>query len=430
MKSAGFEGKLLEKLDKLAPRQIQQILGQVIEQKQFLLTILDALNEGVIVTNDRLTLHFINPKARSMLGLPRRRTLIGEDLKALLPIENPLAEVIGSLRGNLREIKGYEAPYTGQKDRYVELTTLRLRARGGEGLRGGAPAASAGGDAEEDLLILLLQDVTERRLRQSEQARAQRLASMATLTSGIAHEIKNPLNSLTIHAQLLQGEVERAKSSGSPLDAARAERASGVILEELDRLGRIVEDFLQAARPRRPELAECDLADYLTRAGQIFGAECEAQGVTFLLRLDPDLPSTMLDRHLFMQALRNLLGNALDALREWTPEARRLDGGFQPRIELSAELAGDNVNVTLADNGPGIPSDTLQHIFEPYFTTKFHGTGLGLMVVYRIVTEHGGLLHVDTQPGEGTRFSLALPLHHKPVRLLQDAGASSERVEE
>jgi signal transduction histidine kinase len=421
-KTTGFESKLLARLSRLDADQIQPFLEQTLQQNQFLLDVLDRLNEGVIVTDADLELLFANPKARSMLGLPRRRGQQTENLGELLSQENPLAEIIDSLRGNLRQIEGYESPYGRNRDRFVSLTTLLMNSAAN-------PAAPPDPDEpprDRPLLIILLQDVTERRLRMSEQERARRLASMATLTSGIAHEIKNPLNSLNIHAQLLREEADRSAKTRRPADSEKLNRAAAVILEETQRLGRIVDDFIQAARPSQPHLEERPIGPFLQHAADLFGPECSHAGITLVVNIEPDLPPIYFDEHLLMQALRNLVRNAIDALTEQrirkgeesTGEAS--GSGDAPTLELSATLTAESVNLTVADNGPGIDMETLEQIMEPYFTTKFHGSGLGLMVVYRIVTEHKGALHVDTHPGEGARFTISLPLHQKPLRLLEE----------
>ena len=247
-----------------------------------------------------------------------------------------------------------------------------------------------------------------------------RLASIATMTSGIAHEINNPLNSLNIHAQLLREEAAHAADGARPMKPERITRAVEVILEETRRLGRIVDDFIQSARPTQPDLVERQLAPFIEHAADLFRPECRHAGITLIVNVEPDLPPIFFDEHLLLQALRNLVRNAIDALAEHREAAREANPGYTPTLEIAVALGGDCVNLSVIDNGSGIDTRTLEHVFEPYFTTKFHGTGLGLMVVYRIVTEHRGALHIDTQPGEGTRFTISLPLHHRPVRLLQE----------
>jgi signal transduction histidine kinase len=265
---------------------------------------------------------------------------------------------------------------------------------------------------------MLLHDVTERYRRQSEQARARRLSSMATLTSGVAHEIKNPLNSLNIHAQMLAAEIRQAQADRRALETSTAERAVEVIMEETKRLAHIVEQFIQAARPGILQFENRDLRPLIQSLEKIFRPECERAGIELDVTLDPDLPSLFIDEQQLLQALRNLVRNAIEALSERIEQARQAGDDFAPRLEIQALIDGDYLSLSVGDNGPGISEDLLEHIFEPYFTTKFSGSGLGLMVVYRIVNEHHGALHVDTHPGQGTRFIISLPLHKRPLRLL------------
>lgn len=415
MKKAGFEERLLSKLDKLDADQIQGYLANILNQRQFLAQIFDHLDEGIVVTTLDLKVLFANSKARSMLGRPRMNWE-GERLNEVISQSHPLAEVIGSLTDHPRRVEGYECLWGQRQERLLVLSTLLMRPQ------------ETDLEAAAELLIILLRDETERLHRQNEQTRARRLAALATLTAGIAHEVKNPLNSINIHAQLLQREVEQARDLNRPPNVARTERATDVILEESRRLTQIVDDFIQAARPRSADLVSTDLRNIFDQVQRLFGPECEQKGVELTFSTDPELPPLMLDGRLMIQALRNLLRNALEAVAERAESER--DGAAQtgaeptyvPRIELDARLGGDSVLIEVIDNGMGIEETKLEQIFEPYYTTKPHGSGLGLMVVYRIVTEHRGALHVDTHAGEGTRFIITLPLHQRPVRLLQSEG--------
>lgn len=401
----GFEDKLLSKLDKLDPDQIQNYITHLLGQKQLMQTVFDRLDEGIVVADLNLRVLFINRRARSMLGMSRVRSIVGEDLVARIPVDHRLAPTIESLRGHLRPIECYECPYGPRDQRTVSISTLLMRAPDSD-------------DEENQLLILLLRDVTDRVQSENEKARARRLSSMATLTSGIAHEIKNPLNSLNIHAQILESEIEKQRARGAEREMAPFSRASKVILEETARLARIIEQFLLAARPVSPSLEPRELRDLFEQLDRIFRPECERSGIDLRFSTDPDVPRVLIDEHLMLQALRNLARNAIDALRDPNWRATKPPEQFVPRLSIESRLAADSVQIIVQDNGPGIPEGTIEHIFEPYYTTKPDGTGLGLMVVYRIVAEHRGALHVDTHPGEGSQFIILLPLHQKPVRLL------------
>ncbi|MEN6626834.1 MAG: ATP-binding protein [Candidatus Sumerlaeia bacterium] len=411
----GFEDKLLSKLDKLDPDQIQNYITHLLGQKQLMQTVFDHLDEGIVVTDRALRVLFINRRARAMLGLNRVKSLVGEDLAGRMTPSHALAPTIESLRGHLRPIANYETNYGAQNQRTLNITTLLMR----------DPAAAE--PEENQLLIILLRDVTDRVQREGEKARARRLTSMATLTSGIAHEIKNPLNSIDIHAQLLEAEVEKLRELDLGKEVEGVGRATRVILEETARMARIIEEFLLAARPVSPQLAPRDVRGLFEQLERIFRPVCERGGIELHMAVDPDLPPVLMDEHLMLQALRNLARNAIDALNDpqWRQER---EPEFIPRLAIESRLAGDSMQIIVQDNGPGIPEGTVEHIFEPYYTTKPGGTGLGLMVVYRIVSEHRGAMHIDTRPGDGSQFIISLPLHQKPVRLLGHEGTESVPV--
>lgn len=422
MSPSRFEDKLLSKINKLDPEEISALLTPLLAHKTFMQTLLDHLNEGVIVTDSDMTLVFANAKGVRMLGLPAGKNLVGENLVERMNPNHPVGETILSLRQNWRAIDHYECVFGPKQDRILSLTTLPMRTPNEQATREDVDV--------QDLMLLILQDVTERHRHHDEQVRAKRLASLAMLTSGVAHEIKNPLNALNIHAQLLKGEVSQARQSNQPLDLDKVDRACGVILEETARLNRTVADFIQAARPRTPQLESRPLQPILEQAREAFGAECDRLGVELTFSVEPDLPPLMLDEHLLLQVLRNLVHNALDAFEEQMrrqTESERMQ--WEPRIAIVARLGTDSVDLIVRDNGPGIPDEALEHIFEPYYTTKFSGSGLGLMVVFRGVTEHRGSIHVDTQPAEGTTFTISLPLEQRPVRLLESTPAEEKLTE-
>jgi two-component system, sporulation sensor kinase E len=422
MKTAGFEDKLLARLDKLDTDQIQPILMRMLEQKQLLQNVFDYLDEGVIVTDLSMKLLFANRRARSMMGWTSNRPQAGEEIHTRLKKGHPLESIIESLRGQPRVIRNHEFEYGVRERRTVAFSTMLMRTDKAASPKKGAAEDSDGPvlrtDEHEDqtLIVILMRDVTERIRRQAEQSRAKRLSSMATMTSGIAHEIKNPLNSLKIHGHLLHEEIEKARQASRSLDEDKINRVARVLEEETERLADTVEEFLAAARPRSTNLEECTLKPLLEHIERVFSPECARYGIVMQISIDPEMPPIMMDEHLMMQALRNLVRNAIEALAEG---ADHENGEYEPVLGIRAVIAGDAVRIIVRDNGPGIEPDVIEHIMEAYFTTKFGGTGLGLMVVDRIITEHSGALHVHSEPGEGTEFIVSLPLHQKIIRHIE-----------
>ncbi len=410
---SGFEDKFLSKLGKIDPRRIRDYLAQLLSRKNFFETIFDHLSEGIIVTDARQRLIYANPFARRMLGVAKPKNLIGEPLSDLWS-EGPVRDIFRALQSLPREIQGYECPFGANLERRLSITSIPIQTPTGDT-----------GEEEEKTWAFILADVTERSRRMEEQSRAQRLSSLALLTSGVAHEIKNPLNSLNIHAQILEQQSREAREESAQLDPEKVERAAKVILDETARLTNVINEFLQAARPQSPMIQRKYLGRVIEDLGRVFAPECAQAGIEWKTDLDPEMPPIDMDAHLIFQALRNLVRNAIDAHLEERRESR--DGSdLKPHrmVLVRTRLEGDRATVEIADNGPGVPEEAIDKIFEPYYTTKSEGTGLGLMVVYRIVAQHHGSIHADSQPGAGTRFVISLPLAERPVRLLSSTAGT------
>lgn len=445
--TSSFENRFLSKIGKIDSRRIRDYVARLASQKAFFENIFARLDEGIIVTGDDLRILYCNPVARLFLQLPKRKRWMGADLADSCP-RGELRDVLDSMKSRPRRIDHYECTTGQDSARHITLTTIAVPAPEealpqiadpdvGDIHKGDAGEAADAGEETSSkpasMWVYVLQDVTERYRSIEEQTRAQRLASLAMLTSGVAHEIKNPLNSLNIHAQILLeiagGEGNTGGEGGDELDRAKVRRAAEVIIEESERLTRIVDEFIQAARPQSAVLSRQSIADVLAEIERIFGPQCEQAGIELRTEVDPDLPQVDIDAHLILQALRNLVRNAIEA-HDAEPQTPGDDEPRDRRILVRAALAAENMAIEVSDNGPGIAEENVDKIFEPYYTTKFNGTGLGLMVVYRIVTQHRGSIHVESRPGMGTRFVIALPLGERPVRLLEEPAPEAIKAEE
>jgi two-component system sensor histidine kinase HydH len=233
-----------------------------------------------------------------------------------------------------------------------------------------------------------IQDQVER--LQAERAQDERMAAMGALAGGVAHEIRNPLNTITMAAQRLEFQLDPVRHAAQFQEVVKAIRG------EAQRIERIVTGFLQLAKPaavqRRPEQP----AEVLRPVVETFAAAAAARNTEFRVELD-GLPILELDADAFRQAVLNLLRNALQA----APTA----GG---RISLRGERHGTSVHLAVADNGPGVPPEDRQRIFDLYYTTRAEGSGLGLPLVRRFARQHGGRVEVGETPGGGATFTLFL----------------------
>jgi signal transduction histidine kinase len=249
---------------------------------------------------------------------------------------------------------------------------------------------------------------------------AERLAELGSMTGGLAHEIKNPLSTIGLNAQLLAEAIEEIPEA--PLRSRLTTRV-GALRRETDRLRGILQDFLDYAGNVRLERQRTDLRGVLSDMVEFLLPEAERAGVR--LRLDvPTTEQTLtanIDQRLFKQALLNLLLNAIQAISAGRgpagPGEQRGEvilraaniAAASPSAGSSAGQAAPGVRIDISDTGPGITPEHLDKIFRPYFTTKAGGTGLGLPTSRRYIQEHGGTLTCDSQPGVGTRFVITLP---------------------
>jgi signal transduction histidine kinase len=229
--------------------------------------------------------------------------------------------------------------------------------------------------------------------------RAERLAAVGTLAAGLAHEVRNPLNSAALQLQVLRRRIGRddvSKESIGPV--------AGLVEDEIRRLERLVNDFLSFARPRPLQLQPTALADLCRSVIALMEPEAQAAGVTVHLDVASELPAIQVDPERLRQVLQNLMRNAVEAMAH--------GGHATLRVRRAAADDPDapgaaGVEIDVEDNGPGFPDEA--PVFDAFFTTKAKGTGLGLSIVHRIVSDHGGTLRVRSQPGE-TCFTIFLPV--------------------
>jgi signal transduction histidine kinase len=212
------------------------------------------------------------------------------------------------------------------------------------------------------------------------------------LTAGVAHEVKNPLNAMTIHLELLKQKLAAGaapQSTESHLD---------IIGREIRRLDDVVQGFLKFARPEELTLQPIAPGVLIDEVLKTLAVEADVTGVTIESSVAPDLPRIEADAGILRQALLNLAKNAVQAMP---------DGG---KLSITSSVTRDGrVEIRLADTGVGIPPENLAKVFDLYFTTKEQGTGIGLSLVYRTIQLHNGDIDVESIPGKGTTFIIKMP---------------------
>ncbi len=372
-----FRQKLLGKLNWLDTERVQDYFGQLASEKGFFEAVFNSLAEGVIVTNAEGRISYLNQAATELLGVPQE-TALGLLLRRYLPDLKWDVAGSGQPRVFSREIEVF----------YPQQRYLHLHA---------VPLTAAGGGA-----VLILRDVTAARQQTADAIASERNAAVSLLAAGVAHEIGNPLNSLNIHLQLLDRELRHlpAEKRSTLKESVRVAKV------EVARLDKTISDFLRAARPAPPRMELESLNAIVEETLQFMSAEIQDAGITAEANLSRGLPRVWLDHDQMKQVFINLIKNALQAM------------GPGGKLTVATERTEESVVVSISDTGAGIPPNLIGRIFEPYESTKQGGSGLGLMIVRRIVQQHGGAIDVDSAVGKGTVFRLRLPTREKRARAL------------
>jgi two-component system, sporulation sensor kinase E len=394
---SGFYRRALSKLNRLSLEQCRELLVSASHEIFRLDTVLDSLPSGILVCDERHRLLMANKSALRFLPISHTE---GEVLWELIP------------------------------DERIALFFQQALERGGKLLEQEMDLQTQGPPGPNRLLsisvhplvekrhitgsLVYIEDITEKRGREVRLRRAENLASLTTLAAGVAHEIKNPLGAISIHLQLLRKALDKKENQRKKETDTLVEKYFSVLNEEVERLNDIVIDFLFAVRPMSLELCEGDLNALISGLGEFIRAELEQSNIRLLLELDDKLPPVLFDERYMKQVLLNLIKNAQAAMPK---------GGLLTIASLGSD---SEVRISVCDTGTGISRENLKKIFEPYFTTKGSGTGLGLTLVYKIVREHQGEMSVDSREGEGTDFEIILPVYQKEQRLINYSGAKNE----
>jgi two-component system, sporulation sensor kinase E len=378
-----FLQRALQKIEKMDRSQIRKLVSDIAGENELLEMVMESMSDGVLVTDREDKILMVNKSAERMLPFTTDE-----------PIEKSLEEAIGdeeireffteNLRG-LDRVLDREFTLGNGYSRILSLSIMPL-------VRQGWITGN----------VIHIEDVTEKRAKEARLRRAESLAALTTLTAGVAHEIKNPLGSIGIHLELMKKEM----SGKDKIETRKVMENLLIIKEEVDRLNRIVMDFLFTVRPMNAELSYDDLNRVVQELLELKKPELAEAGIELETELMTPGPQILMDERYMKQAVLNLLNNAISAMPE---------GG---KLQVSTQQRGNEMRLKISDSGVGIPEENMDKIFEPYFTTKDFGSGLGLTLVYKIVKEHLGDIEINSKVGEGTTIALSFPIPQKEKRLI------------
>jgi PAS domain S-box-containing protein len=379
---SGFLEKLVARLDRVEPGEVQQIVTRLIHEKGFLEKVFEALQEGVIVLDPQGRIGFVNRAASGFFGFDPEKAE-----------GQPLAS----------QVRGLDWETLGKPGRTISRD-LEVFYPENRFLNFYLAPIDGGSETAETLgYVMLVRDLTSSRAEAEETLECERLNALTLLAAGVAHEIGNPLNSLDIHLQLLGRKLRKLP----PGERKPLEEHLATARGEIHRLDGILKQFLHAVRPTLPRRERQDLHAVLHETLRLMEPELESRKIRVELDLAEGMPQAEIDGGQFQQVFYNLLRNAYQALP-----------ANNGRIAIRSRFNDYEYVVTIDDNGSGISPEHMGAIFEPYRTTKSSGSGLGLLIVRRIIREHGGEIALESEENRGTRVIIHLPRAERTVRLL------------
>ena len=393
MKS-GFLDKLIERLGRVGPEEVQNYLLQLAQEKGLIETVFNAIQEGIIVTDAKGRITYVNDAACELFGLEADNAIgkrLDERVRGL--DWNSLSQSEGAVSRDM------EIFYPANRflNFYIVPLLIERRTEKDDGSTESRPTNEPVGHA------IILRDITESRRSTEKTIESERFNALTLLAAGVAHEIGNPLNSLHIHLQLMERKVRKLEGKVKE----ELQEAIAISRAEITRLDSIVTQFLQAIRPSKPVLHPENVNAIVEEAVRFFAPEIEDRDIVVEQELRSDLPLLDLDRDQMKQVLYNVIKNSFEAMK------RR--GIMRIRTDVDAT----HVIISFTDTGGGMSAESLSRVFEPYFTTKSAGSGLGLLIVRRIVREHGGELAIESNEGKGLTLTIRLPYLDKRVRMLE-----------
>lgn len=352
---------------------------------EYFATVIDSVGDGVIVVNRDGNITLCNPAAEEISGFSRKQ-MQGASFEKLFALESTLLELVGKTMRTGVTISDHEnivVRSTG-KVKPVAATCYPLVMANGENI--GA--------------IITLKDITYIRELEATVRQSDRLSTIGTLAAGLAHEVKNPLGGIKGAAQLLEMEL----SAHSEL-----REYTGVVIREAERIDLIIRELLDLASPRGLKLAPVNLHQILADIMQLEKHAAAGRNISFVSDFDPSIPDIMADGELLKRLFLNLISNAVEAMAgqgQLMVSSRVLSDYHMSQNERRSRM----VAVEISDDGPGIPIEDLENIWTPFFSTKAKGTGLGLTICHKIVSEHLGMIKAESDAGRGTKFTVLLPL--------------------
>ena len=387
-------------------RQEQQ-LYEIQRLQDYTEKLMTTMADGLLSVDMSGKIATVNPAARNLLEIAPAASVQGESIGTILGESTELFACISKILEKPEPI--------GQKE-----LEIKKGAEHQTFLIGSSILYDTEKNPHE--VIINLHDITELKRLEARIRQSERLAALGTLAAGMAHEIRNPLSAIKTFVQLLPRKIDKP---------GFLEKFNRTVPRETDRINLLVEELLELSRMPKYNFAATDIKVLLQQAIDLVQADLQQRQIECSLIIEDPLPRVLADANQLVKAFHNLVRNAVQAM---ATGGRLIIESFLDENHQGSEQ--DNINarrrlsIIFQDSGQGIPPEVLKQIFNPFFTTKDSGTGLGLPITHKVITEHGGQIEAESKEGQGTRFIISLPLQDNPASQAPSLLASQADAEE
>jgi two-component system, sporulation sensor kinase E len=381
-----FWQRFADKYEKLTPEKVSEYLNTLAQEKRLLQSVLESISEAIIVLDEEKKIVFMNGTAKEMLGITAKNST-----------GRPISKYVSdpSLKHFFDDIGEYsESSFTADISLSIPRKMLLQ-----------IDIYPCQMDTNRNGAIISMNDVTAAKKRQMDAFQSEKLGALSTLAAGVAHEIGNPLNSIGIHMQLMEKDIKNVKDAKAKRRLTQYVKSAKA---EVSRLDKMIRTFLTAVRPASLNLTEHNVNHILENVLDFLYYEISDKNIAIEKNYSQKVPPIPLDEEQIRQAFFNIVKNAVEAMP---------NGGL---LTVATGADKGEIHMTFSDTGIGITDENLSKIFDPYFTTKQKGSGLGLMIVRKIVNDHGGRIEVESRVGKGTKVRIFLPVNKWETKMLQD----------
>ena len=384
-----FVDKILQNFDKVSDDEKKKVFQRLSTLWYSQNIIIENLEEGIIAIDNEGVIQGINKKACFLFSIPRDTE--GEKLSKYMIVNDTgrsILEIIKSKDSDTKLLKDND------NERILQINILPI------------------GDSGRIIGTLIKAfDITKTYESAQKLKRAEQLASLTTLAAGVAHEIKNPLGSISIYVQLIEKIIKNNMDNDCQCYKDFREY-SDIIKEEISRLEETINSFLFSVRKLELNIEDVNINELILSTVSFLKYEIEKNNVNIDIKFDKDNLILKLDEKYIKQSLINIIQNAIDAMSENKDDNKKY-------IYITLKTIDNYAVISIKDTGIGMKEDTINKIFEPYFTTKRHGTGLGLTNVVRIIEAHNGNITIESEYGKGSEFIIKLPLQQENQKFLK-----------